>query len=108
MFSQQKAYMNMKRNRELREAQKKHLHPILKVTEVIPTEKVIIQKPVTIKPKRIEPTIAWGMRVAPRKISTIEKTIASFRKVFGDEHINLYMEPYESPMSAYTFDLEKL
>lgn len=108
MFSQQKAYMNMKRNRELREAQRKALNPILKVTEVVPTEKPVIEKPVIVKPKPIGPTIAWGMRVAPRKISTIEKTIASFRKVFGDQHINLYMEPYDSPMSAYTFDLEKL
>lgn len=98
----------MKRNRELREAQRKALNPILKVTEVVPTEKPVIEKPVIVKPKPIGPTIAWGMRVAPRKISTIEKTIASFRKVFGDQHINLYMEPYDSPMSAYTFDLEKL
>ena len=98
----------MKRNRELREREKKSQGPIYAHFEIDPVAEVLVEKPKVVKHKKLQPTIAWGMRVAPRKISTIEKTIASFRKVFGDEHINLYMEPYESPMSAYTFDLEKL
>lgn len=108
-FSQQKTYMNMKASRErkaaLAAAQKaaQEQVPTVSNEEV----KIIIKKPLKIRSVDWDPTIAWWMRVAPRRQSTIQQCISSFRSVFWDAYINLYIEP-EDQANKYNFEKMKL